>query len=106
MTEGKRCLTDGSPVTPGFDEIDEATHQQLDHVVLCPGARAAATNRLRPFRDTYIHDKCGSITRMGYAIADTYAVDPKFYTSTFCCTCRGYYPVGEFKWEDGTVVGS
>lgn len=50
---------------------------------------------------------CGVVTRMPEAIAETYAVDPKFYGSTFCCGCKNYFPVGEFYW-DGTKerVGS
>lgn len=53
---------------------------------------------------------CGTVTTMGQAIAETYARDPKFYGSTFCCGCGKHLPVGpdgEFVWEpDGTRVGS
>lgn len=47
---------------------------------------------------------CDSVTSMGRAIAETYARDPKFYGSTFCCGCGAHFPVGadgEFVW-DGT----
>lgn len=47
---------------------------------------------------------CGGVTRMGVALAETYARDPRFYTGTFCATCRAHFPVGaqgEFVW-DGT----
>jgi hypothetical protein len=49
----------------------------------------------------------GAATTMSQAIAETYAREPGFYGSTFCCACRGHFPVGEFVW-DGTdeVVGS
>jgi hypothetical protein len=46
---------------------------------------------------------CGTVTSMPVACAETYAVNPSFYGSTFCCGCRGYHPVGErgeFVWDD------
>jgi hypothetical protein len=44
---------------------------------------------------------CGAVTTMGYELAATYAREPKFYGSTYCCTCRMHRPVAEFVW-DGT----
>lgn len=47
---------------------------------------------------------CGTVTRMPQAIAETYAAEPGYYGSTFCCGCGDYFPVGadgEFVW-DGT----
>lgn len=47
---------------------------------------------------------CGVVTSMPVAIAETYAANPGFYGSTFCCGCGTYLPVGakgEFVW-DGT----
>lgn len=47
---------------------------------------------------------CGTVTRMPQAIAETYAANPGYYGSTFCCGCNTYLPVGErgeFVW-DGT----
>lgn len=47
---------------------------------------------------------CGTVTGMPVAIAETYAANPHFYGSTFCCGCGAYLPVGErgeFVW-DGT----
>ena len=62
---------------------------------------------IRPVRQTYIHEKCGTATSMSLGIAETYARDPSFYGSTFCCGCGNHYPVVEFNW-DGTTekVGS
>jgi hypothetical protein len=50
---------------------------------------------------------CNSVTTMGQALAETYARDPKFYGSTYCCACMMHRPVAEFVW-DGTEerVGS
>ena len=60
----------------------------------------------RPVRDQYKHTVCGAITRMSQGIAETYASDPGFYTRTFCWKCRDHFPVAEFRWPDGEVVGS
>jgi len=49
---------------------------------------------------------CGMTTTMGKAIAETYARQPKFYGGTYCAHCEKHYPVAEFRWKDGTVVGS
>lgn len=51
-------------------------------------------------RFQYIHNTCMGITRMPEHCARTYAQNPKYYGSTFCCTCGGYFPVSEFVWPD------
>lgn len=103
--ESKTCLSDGSPVTPDHREIDPKTGMQKGYVVLSPEERAKGF--VRPVRRSYRHKKCGSITTMGRALAETYARNPKFYDGTFCVTCRQHFPVAEFVWyDDGTTVGS
>lgn len=94
----------GGPLAPNYREIDPATGQQKDYVVLNEEERAKGF--VRPVRRTYIHQKCGTSTKMGQSIAETYARDPKFYGATFCVQCRGHFPVAEFNWEDGQVLGS
>lgn len=104
---GARVLTDGSPVTPDHREIEPETGQQKAYVVLSEEERSRGY--VRPVRRSYVHQKCGSLTTMGLAIAQTYAREPKFYCATFCCACRDHFPVGEdgeFVWEDGSKVGS
>ncbi len=53
---------------------------------------------------------CGTVTTMPPAIAETYARQPRYYGSTFCCGCREYLPVGpdgEFTWDGTTeMVGT
>ncbi|MDA8260243.1 MAG: hypothetical protein M0Z99_32195 [Betaproteobacteria bacterium] len=47
---------------------------------------------------------CGTVTTMGQALAETYAREPGFYGSTYCCGCMMHRRVGvdgEFVW-DGT----
>lgn len=82
--------------------------QQRDHLVL--PSDALAQEKKRPVRSTYRHEKCGTTTRMPSVCAETYAVDPTFYDSTFCSACGAYFPVGpqgEFVWlDDGTKVGT
>lgn len=81
--------------------------QQTNYLVLSEEERSKGF--VRPVRDTYVHDKCGSATTMGRALAETYARQPDFYSGTFCCVCGSHFPVGaegEFSWEDGTKVGT
>lgn len=101
----KTCLTDGSPVSADHREIDDATGLQKGYVVLCPEERDKGY--VRPVRCSYAHTKCGKVTTMCQALAETYAHDPKFYAGTFCCGCRKHFPVSEFTWvPDGSAVGS
>ena len=101
-------LTDGSPVTPDHREIDPATGQQKGYVVL--SAEERAKGFVRPVRCSYVHEKCGTVTTMGRALAETYARDPGFYSGTFCVGCRAHFPVGaegEFRWDGtGDKVGT
>lgn len=98
----KTTLTDGTHVTPDHMEL-KPSGQQKDYVVLSEEERAKGF--VRPVRTEYIHEKCGVQTRMGLAIAETYARDPEFYGGTFCCGCGSHFPVGEdgeFIWDDGS----
>lgn len=62
---------------------------------------------VRAYRDTYTHDTCGRPTTMNRAIAETYARNPKYYGSTFCCHCRQHFPVEEFRWTgEDMIVGT
>ncbi|HZR87914.1 MAG TPA: hypothetical protein VFB02_13980 [Bradyrhizobium sp.] len=95
-----RTLVDGSPVTKDHREL-KPNGQQKDYVVLSEAERAKGF--VRPVRRSYIHTKCGVLTTMSQAIAETYARDPYFYSGTFCCGCGSHFPVGddgEFTWAD------
>lgn len=75
--------------------------KQKDYVILTDEERAKGF--VRPVRHSYIHTKCGVVTRMADKLAETYARDPGFYTGTYCVACRGHFPVGadgEFLWAD------
>lgn len=111
-----------APVTDGHLEINPASGQQKDYVVLSPEERAKGF--VRPVRASYVHvgldpvtkgsvlikpgiKGCGIRTSMAQNIAETYARDPKFYSGTFCCSCREHRPLEEFYWEGTTeIVGS
>jgi hypothetical protein len=97
-----QTLTDGSPVTSDHHE-HRPDGMQKAYVVLSDDERAKGF--VRPVRRSYVHLKCGAVTTMGLALAETYARDPEFYTGTFCTACRAHFPigvVGEFRWWDGT----
>lgn len=91
-------ITD-DPNDPCIRQIQE-DGMQACYLVLSEEERAKGY--VRPLRTSYIHLTCGSVTTMGFAIAETYAVDPTFYGGTFCVACRTHYPVGpdgEFVWS-------
>lgn len=97
----------GGPAEPGEHGgapagIDSTTGQHRAHWILSEEERAKEF--IRPVRDRYQHVRCGTVTTMPIPIAETYARQPSFYTSTFCCGCRSYFPVGrlgEFVWLGG-----
>lgn len=49
---------------------------------------------------------CGTLTIMADKLSATWARDPHFYGATWCCGCHQHLPVGQFTWEDGTLLGS
>ena len=109
VDRSKRCTTDGKPPIdpslPGAPGPIGANGQHSQYWVLCEEERNKGW--VRPYRDAYRHDKCGAVTTMGRALSETYARDPSYYGSTFCCTCGAHFPVAEFTWtKDGERVGS
>lgn len=71
--------------------------QQKDYVVL--SAEERAKGFVRPVRRSYRHLTCKGVTTMGYALAETYARDPGFYSGTFCVNCGAHFPLDQFVWE-------
>jgi hypothetical protein len=93
---------------PGLRRI-RADGQQETYLVLSDEERAKGF--VRPVRTKYTHLACGTETRMGLALAETYSRDPKFYGGTYCCHCGKHFNLvtdagHQFEWEDGTAVGS
>lgn len=107
-----RELSGGGPVTADHRDINPESGQQKGYIVLSAAERAKGF--VRPMRDAYRHLKCGAITTMRRDLAETYARDPRFYSGTFCSTCRAHFPVGEaanFTWyendgSEGPKVGT
>jgi len=101
------------PPAPGFEHASapqpkRPDGQHDDHWVLPEEERKKG--HIRPVRQKYRHLKCGSVTSMPLACAETYARDPKYYAQTFCYACGEYFPVGpdgQFVWDDdATKVGT
>jgi hypothetical protein len=42
---------------------------------------------------------CGGETKMSWPLAETYACNPKFYSGTFCSTCKKHFDLEEFVWS-------
>lgn len=104
--EPRVTLSDGTQVYPEHRTLTPSGQQQ-GYVVLAEEERAKGF--VRPVRRTYAHLKCGGTTTMGRTLAETYARQPSFYSGTFCAHCGAHFPVGvdgEFRWEDGSKVGT
>lgn len=98
--EPRTTLSDGAQVYPEHRDIDPKTGMQKGYVVLAEEERAKGF--VRPYRDSYVHEKCGVVTTMGRTIAETYARNPFFYSGTYCVGCGKHFPVGEtgeFLWS-------
>lgn len=81
----------------------------MNEVYLVLSDEERAKGFVRPVRQVYIHETCGAETRMGLALAETYARQPDFYGATFCVRCNMHRQVGaegEFRWLDGSKVGT
>jgi hypothetical protein len=89
-------------LTHGVDA--EQTPQADTYLVLSEEERAKGF--VRPVRRTYIHNVCDVATTMSQTLAETYARDPHFYGATYCVGCRKHLLTVEFRWEDGTIVGT
>jgi len=76
------------PDSPCLDKI-LPSRQQACYLVLSDEERAKGF--VRPLRRSYKHLKCGTVTRMGQTLAETYARDPSFYGGTFCRGCGAHF---------------
>lgn len=94
-TDGLDPTHDGG--TPTVEKLPGG--QYASHWVMSEDERRRGF--VRPVRQHYVHTRCGATTKMGLAIAETYAAKPDFYGSTFCVGCSSYSrvgPDGEFVW--------
>ena len=105
------ATTDGKTPRPGLENagapapINPETGQHEAYWIL--SAEERAKGFIRPVRESYVHTKCGVVTTMALAIAETYARQPTYYGSTFCTACSGHFPVAEFTWDKSDeLVGS
>jgi hypothetical protein len=89
-----------------FDNGNKRSDGQYERYAVLPQSERDK-GFVRPLRHSYRHLICDTVTTMGYALAATYARDPKYYGATFCCACRDHFLVADFVWE-GTneAVGS
>lgn len=100
------------PEDPGLKRTTPDGQQEV-YLVLSEEERAKGF--VRPVRTKYKHLACGTVTKMGEVLAETYARDPSFYGGTFCSHCGKHFRLREFvdgEWknmfvwdQDGTPVG-
>ncbi len=93
------------PNNPCLRKIVEGG-QQACYLILSEDERAKGF--VMPVYRRYRHMKCGCDTRMGQALCETYARDPKFYGGTFCVHCGTHFALRtaagpQFYWiaDDG-----
>lgn len=99
-------LTD-DPADPRLERGVDTEPRPQAEVYLVLSEEERAKGFVRPYRDSYRHETCGTVTTMGVALSQTYARDPKFYGATYCVHCQMHLPVSEFTWtRDGETVGS
>lgn len=96
-TDPRACTTSGEPVEKVRAEQAEPTGQHKAYLILCDEERERGF--IKPYRDSYRHKTCGTVTRMSRPIAETYARDPFFYGATFCVGCNVHLRLSEFTWE-------
>jgi hypothetical protein len=94
------------PTDPRLVHSDDESPRAQAEVYLVLSDAERSKGFVRPYRTSYVHKECGAVTRMGVAIAETYARNPKFYSGTYCIKCCMHRPLSEFVWEDGSQVGS
>ena len=94
--------TTDDPNDPRLTHGADTEPQPMAPVYLVLSEEERAKGFVRPLRRSYVHQTCGAVTRMGLAIAETYARNPTFYGATYCTVCRMHRPVAEFVW-DGTT---
>lgn len=99
----------------GYGSDREPRPQNQAYLVLSEEERTRGF--VRPVYRAYLHHdpECGAVTTMALPLCETYARQPGFYGSTYCCRCRMHRPVGaegEFTWVDaagndtGILVGT
>lgn len=100
------AVTD-DPNDPRLGRGVDSSPREQHEVYLVLSDEERAKGFVRKLREQYRHKKCGTVTRMPFKCAETYAREPRFYGATYCCGCMMHLPVSEFSWlDDGTDVGS
>ena len=93
------------PVHPLRDLTDEehARYRDVGYVKFETYPQDGTTSVVGRFwTEKELRGGCNTKTSMPQSIAETYAANPRYYGSTFCCGCGEYLPVGvsgEFVWE-------
>jgi len=89
--------TDRNHPDLGYGADDKPVEQNKVYLVLSD--EELSKGYVKPYRTSYKHLTCGTITTMNEKISATYAKDPWFYGSTYCVYCSMHRPLIEFTWE-------
>lgn len=93
----------GITTDPNDPRIPRGPHDETPvpqaEVYLVLSEEERAKGFVRPYRDSYVHQTCGVVTKMGRELSETYARNPKFYSGTYCVGCKMHRPLNEFRWD-------
>lgn len=94
--------------TRELTDEEKIRHEDQHYVLfeIYPESELPITGRFWT-KEQLLSNACYQITTIHSDIAETYARNPKFYGSTYCCYCTKHLPVEEFVWS-GTneILGS
>lgn len=104
---GRRPKHPTRPLTP--EEQVRYAREGYELFEIYPEDRAPVTGSF--WTKKQLNSGCNTTTRMGSALAETWAAKPDYYGATFCSHCGDYFPVAEFVWieasgQDGPVLGT
>jgi len=89
------------PVHPTRPLTPEEASRYAAHNYVCfeeyPKSDSPIIGRLWTF-EQLAKSGCGAVTTMADELAETYAIDPKFYSHTYCVGCGDHLPVEQFVW--------
>lgn len=88
--------TDRNDPDLGYGVDNKSIEQNKKYLVL--SKEELSKGFIKPFRKSYKHLNCETITTMHEKIAETYACDPWFYGATYCVHCGMHRPLEEFVW--------
>lgn len=87
-------MSDDDPPPEDFDYGDRLPDGQFENYPTVDTGEFK-----QPVRDAYVHEECGTTTKMTGDLPESVARDPRGYTKAFCVGCGEHVPVEEIRWK-------